>query len=143
MKITTAWLKKRNACKDGVIWFNEKIGKPIDHMTLLKLGMRAKQYDYANWFICQIMKRKQRIQYAIYSVEQVIDIFEKYYPKDDRPRKAIEAAKAVLKKDSKKNRAAAEAAADAAYAAADAADAAMKKKILEYGIKLLKSGATE
>ena len=61
------------------------------------------------------------IKLAIYAAELVIDIYEKQYSKDDRPRKAIEAAKKYLKKPTAD---AAYAARDAAYAADAAADAA-------------------
>lgn len=50
---------------------------------------------------------------------------------DDRPRKAIEAARKCIKRNTKKNR-------KAAYSAYSAAKRAMQKKILKYGIKLLK-----
>ena len=59
--------------------------------------------------------------YAIYAAEQVIGIFEKKYPIDKRPRKAIEAAKAYLKRPCAETKKAAYAAAYAAYAAAYAA----------------------
>ena len=112
------------------------------------------------------MTKKQYVAYAIFAAEQVIDIYEKQYPIDDRPRMAIEAAKKVLKRDTKKNRAhaayaayaayaacahaahaanAANAAADAAYADAYAAYAAYARKktqeaILNYGLHLIKGG---
>jgi predicted lipid-binding transport protein (Tim44 family) len=57
----------------------------------------------------------------------VLPIFEKAYPKDDRPRKAIEAARAYALNPSKETAYAAHAAAraaDVAYAAAPAAAAA-------------------
>lgn len=47
----------------------------------------------------------------------MIDIFEKGHPNDDRPRKAIEAAKEWLKNPTEENRKAAEAAWAAAAAA--------------------------
>jgi hypothetical protein len=68
--------------------------------------------------------KKDSVAFAIYAAELVIDIYEKKYPGDKRPRQAIEAAKKVLKSDTKKNRNAAYAAAYAAYAADAAADAA-------------------
>ena len=37
--------------------------------------------------------KKDSVELAIFSAELVIDIYEKKYPNDDRPRKAIEAAK--------------------------------------------------
>ena len=71
-------------------------------------------------------KKEDSVELAIFSAELVIDIFEKKYPKDDRPRKAIEAAKAYLVaiKSGNKKAAAAAAAADAARAAYAAARAA-------------------
>ena len=100
------------------------------------------------WFITRVMTKKQAVQYAVFAAEQVIDIYERKYPDDQRPRKAIEAAKEYLKSPSIKNKkAAAAGAADAAYGAAGAAAAGyaysayerrkMKAKILKYGIGLL------
>jgi len=73
--------------------------------------------------------RKQNIKLAIYSAELVLHLFEKKYPQDKRPRKAIAAAKKCLKSNTEENRSAAAHAADAAahassaafYASADAA----------------------
>jgi len=62
--------------------------------------------------------KEDSVSLAIFAAELVIDIYEKKYPNDDRPRKAIEAAKNYLKNPS----ASAASAADAA--AASAADAA-------------------
>ena len=64
--------------------------------------------------------KKDNVALAIYSAELVLENYEKIYPNDNRPRKAIEAAKKVLKIDNVKNRAAAEAAAWAAWSAAEA-----------------------
>ena len=65
--------------------------------------------------------KKDSLKFAIYSAELVLKTFEDKYPTDKRPREAIEAAKKVLFKDTKKNRDAAYAAAYAAHAAAYAA----------------------
>ncbi len=90
------------------------------------------------------MTYKQYVSYAVFAAEQVLDIFENKYPDDKRPRKAIQAAKKCIKNPSKENKKAADVYAAAyADAYADAAAAAAKKKmqikILEYGIKLLKT----
>jgi hypothetical protein len=80
-------------------------------------------------------QKKDSVALAIYAAELVIDIYEKQYPNDDRPRKAIEAAKAWTKHPTEKNvKAAAKAVAEwnaeweaakaAAWAAAKAAAAA-------------------
>ena len=101
-----------------------------------------------------MMKRQQSLRYAIYTARQVLDIFEKIYPDDKRPREAINAAFKCLESDTKKNRQLAAAyAASAAADAADAADAAyayaayaaserkkIQLKILRYGLEILKKG---
>ena len=135
--ITQAWLKGKGACEEALQeWNNEK-----DHETITTLQRLIKKNpSWANWLIVRVMTRPQYLRYAIYAAEEVIDIYERKYPKDKRPRKAIEAAKICLKRDSKKNHAAADAAAYAAADAAFAAFAAFKKmqiKILNYGMKLI------
>ena len=142
MKITNEWLAKVSACGNCKKWFTaqtETNGKKV----VQKLVTETK-LDWANWLVVRLLNRKEKIRYAIFAAEQVIDMFEEKYPNDKLPRIAIDAAKAVLEHDTKANRAAASAAADAAaYAAADAAAsaaayaAAMKQKIIEYGITLI------
>lgn len=73
--------------------------------------------------------KKDSVFLAIFASELVLDNFEKKYPNDKRPRKAIEAAKKVLKNNTEKNRSAAESAAwsaerNAASAARSAARSA-------------------
>lgn len=162
MKITKEWLFKKNVCLDGLEWFINQDER--DSIIVVNKLMDNKKYDWANWLIARLMTRRQRIQYAIYSAEQVIDIFEKKFPKDKRPRQAIDAAKTVLKHDNKRNRAAAAYAAtaydDSTYAAATAAYVAaayasrpyasyvsyastnakeiMQIQLLNYGLSLLK-----
>jgi hypothetical protein len=82
--------------------------------------------EWANWTAVRLMTHDQQIRYAIFSAELVIKIYEDKYPNNDRPRKAIEAAKTYLKDKTEGNKNAAAHAADAADAAyaADAADAA-------------------
>ena len=66
---------------------------------------------------------KDSVELAIYSAEQVINIYESEYPNDNRPRDAIKAARQYLQYPTKKSADAANAADAAAYAAADAANA--------------------
>ncbi len=97
---------------------SQKEDKPIKCIEKL---IKIKRYNDANWLIAKLMNYSQRVEYAVYAADQVIDIFEKKYPNDDRPRKAIEAARRCIKNPSKKNKAAdATAAAAAAYTATDA-----------------------
>ena len=186
MKISEKWLAKQDACSSGVEWFKSQ--KETDGGTLVKT-LVPEHSDWADWLIAHLLSRKQKIQYAIFAAEQVIGIYEKKYPKDDRPRKAIVAAKTYLHKPNAVNKKAAYAAsraaayaasraaayayaahaayaaayAYAAYAAADAAaayaayaayaasdaasdaayaaaHAAMKMRIILYGVSLLERG---
>ena len=157
MKITEKLLRiDYHACDSGYQWWLDK-GKPSDGIPTLKTLIKEDHNDWANWLIVRLMTRENKIKYAVYTAEQVISIYEKKYPNDDRPRKAIQAAKNYLKVKSVKNKkadaayaadayaaytAAAAAAYADAYAAAAAADAAaerkkMQIKILKYGMKLI------
>jgi ribosomal protein S20 len=133
-EITKEWLNENGACSDGTSWFNGQ-NETAAKTVLLEL-LKQDHFDWANWTIVRLMTHEQKIKYAIYSAEKVLSIYEEKYPENKAPHNAIKAAKACLKNPSEGNRAAAYAAANAAYAAADAADA-MKKQIIEYGIKLI------
>jgi len=89
-------------------------------------GKSLKQSDKECWSEMRIKNayrwtKKDSVALSIYSAELVLTNFEKIYPDDDRPRKALEAAKKVLKNDNKKNRSAAESAGSAAESAAESA----------------------
>jgi hypothetical protein len=146
IKITKKFLKDKNACEDGYDWYLKQ--KTTDAEILSKLLISEEKFQWLSWAITRLMTDEQQFRSTIYAAEQVIDIFEKKYPEDKRPRKVILAAKKYLKNPSEKNKNAAYVAYadayDAAYDAdADAAYAARKKmrlKICKHGIKLLKKG---
>ena len=92
-------------------------------------GKHLKQDDKQCWSEMRVVKayrweKPDSVAMAIYAAELVIGEYEKRYPDDKRPRRAIEAAKAWLENPTEENRAAAKAAASAAYAAYAAASAA-------------------
>jgi hypothetical protein len=123
MKITKEWLKGKRACKEGFDWWEKHAEANVKKLALRLVN--ENHFDWANWMLTRIFDKTQNIKYAIFAAEQAIGIYEKDYPKDDRPRKAIEAAKDYLKKSNDYAANAADAAANAAaYAAAYAADAA-------------------
>jgi len=122
VKITEDFLQQKSACGEGVKWFiNQKETEDIKVVAKL---IKEDSLDWANWLIARCMKYKQYVSYAVFAAEQVIDIYEKKYPDNKAPRKAIEAAKKCIETPSKANKKAAYAAANAAYAAANAAYAA-------------------
>ena len=141
------------------------LGSKLTIEEIINTMMKHNSHADAYWLIVRFMSHVEKVLYAIFAAEQVLGIYEKKYPEDGRPRKAIEAAKAWIKNPFEETKkaayaadaaaraaahaayAAADAAADAvadaaAYAAADAADAAANKrlqeKILNFGIELIK-----
>jgi len=125
-KVTTKFLENNNACSGGFRWWDANCKGLSTEDQLLKLvNYRA---DWANWLMSRLLNRKDKIRYAVFAAELVINIYEKEHPNNKAPRKAIEAAKEVIKRDTQSNRNnaayAAYAAAYAAYAADAAADAA-------------------
>lgn len=136
MLITKKWLQEKSACPCGVKWFLAQ--KETDAVEVLEKLISENQLRWANWTIVRVMNYKQYVSYAVFAAEQVLDIYEKKYPDNKRPRKAIEAAKRCIENPSEENK---NAAATTDYAVTDyyaAAADALRKKILEYGIKLLK-----
>src|SRR3990167_1656094 len=118
MDITVELLRKHGACPEAVEWLRAQ--KTTDHEKLLSLAIRDGKYHWANWLTVRLLNRNQKIQYAVFAAEQVLDIFEKRYPEDKRPRKAIESAKGMLKNDTEENRKSAAFASFAAFAASSA-----------------------
>ena len=119
-KITIEWLVSKNACHDGLDWFVEQ-GKEVEPIPLLYLLIKKKKLDWANWLVVRVMDYSQYVSYAVFAAELVIDIFEKEFPDDKRPRTAIEAAKKCIKNPSDENKKEAVNAARAAYWVADRA----------------------
>ena len=125
MEITKEWMENNKACQAGIDWvLNQKETDPIKLIKIAIKSNEEKILNYANWGICRVFNKIQKIKYAIYAARQVLHIFENEYPDDDRPRKAIKSAENYI--CDRNNSAAAHAyAADAAYDAAyDAAHSA-------------------
>ena len=130
MKITVAVLKKWGACEEGI----ERFGKKSMMLEKMILKLKEKKrYDWIWWTMRHTLDKTQSVKVAIYAAESVIDIFERKYPNDKRPRKAIKAAKAWLKNPCEQT------AARAAEAeAATWADSTKADLIVDYYIKILR-----
>lgn len=122
MIITTDWLKEHNACSEGMDWFSMQ--SETDGRAVMESLISAGKIEWANWLITRMLDRKCRIRYAVFAAEQVLDIFEKQYHDNKRPKIAIESARLVLKNDTPETRAAAKDAGESAEAAGAAAWAA-------------------
>ena len=120
-KICNEWLKqkffiKHEACSEAMEWMEkDKI------TTEAQVWAKCNRGDWMIWTLRKAgkMDKPTSVRIAIECAKHVLKIFEKKYPKDKRPRKAIEAASAWLENPSEKTRADAADAA-AAYAAVDA-----------------------
>ena len=118
MNITTEWLQQNNACEDGLTWFLGQNATCLD--TIIPKLLNKGHFDWANWTLTHAMTHRQQVQYALFAAEQVIELYEKQYPGDDRPRNAIESAKHFVATGNKGTaRAASAAASHAATCATD------------------------
>jgi len=109
MKITKELLRRWGLLEYNTRWCDNY--KETDGLKLVKVLIEDNQLSWANWLISHLMNYEQRVSYAVFAAEQVIDLYEEKYPNDKRPREAIEAAKKCIENPSKENK-------DAAYAAA-------------------------
>jgi len=129
MKLSLEILKSKNTCRQGLEWYEKNPSDTVE-VCVDKLISETDtncpdRLNWASWLLTRMFTKEQNVKYAIFAAKQVIGIYEKKYPNDKRPRKAIEAAKEYLKNTSDKNKKAAYAAAAyAAYAANAAAYAA-------------------
>ncbi len=147
-QITTEFLKSLNACQSGINLVATYPDK--DHEAVIRRLVADDHWDYANWLLPRLMDYRGYVSYAVYAAELVLPIWEKKYPDDKRPHKAIEAAKRCIDDPSKKNKEVAAAAVAAWVAAKEAAEAAraawanpaetekIKSKIIEKGLEILK-----
>lgn len=122
MNITLEFLKEHDACSAGMKYVTEKGYIGLDRIEFINRLISDDKLEWANWLIVLTMTYKQYVSYAVFAAEQVINIFEKKYPEDKRPRNAIEAAKRCIGDNSEENRYTAAYTASAAHAAARAAD---------------------
>lgn len=97
MKITEEFLLANDACLEGIEFVKSQKLVGLDDVAFLDKLIELDKSKWANWLMVRVLPTLDKVRYAIYASEQVIDIFEKEYPDDDRPRKAIESAKGYIK----------------------------------------------
>jgi len=121
MMFNDKWVEEKKPCKEGLAFLNKQTDKSA--VSVINALVVAKQYDWADWALTRSFTKRQNVMFAIYAAEQVIDIFEKEYAEDKRPRASIETAKRWLTGEATEAecRVAADAAYYAAYASAYAA----------------------
>jgi len=118
MKLTKDWFKQQGMNSNGLDWVHTQFSDEIVELEATEIINRlitqekeiAERYKnsiypenslkWANWIICEVFSEEQRIKYAIFAAEQVIDIHEEQYPDDSRPRNAIRVAREYLEDQS-------------------------------------------
>ena len=120
MELTKQILENHRACSEGMEWYisNDEPASVEETIEKLLASDEHEKFGWSNWLLSRVLPLDDKIRYAIFAAELVIDIFEKEFPEDKRPRNAIESAREYL---SNKDVAAADEACAAAYAAAYAA----------------------
>jgi hypothetical protein len=122
------------ACENG-LHASKKVYEAFSYIQgeiLAKVEVKGKKDEqddkaaYSDMRIVEAYKwtKKDSVALSIFAAELCLKEFEKLYPKDKRPRNAIEAARAVLTHDTAKNRSAAWSARSAAWSARSAAESA-------------------
>jgi len=89
MKTPITHLSDLSACREAVDWVKSTKCRSLESAWL--------KCERADWLLWYVGKK------AGPCAELVLPIFEKEYPKDDRPRKAIEAARAFTSGRMKKS----------------------------------------
>ena len=122
MKTPISHLSDLSACREATDWVKSTKCKSLESAWL-----KCERVDWMLWYVGKKAgpvgseSRIKLVLIACECAELVLPIFEKEYPKDDRPRKAIEAARAYALKPSEETRVAANAAANAAAPASSLA----------------------
>lgn len=86
----------------GCYWYDELMEcsfmKGKGNITLKEILKSEIPLKDKYWFVCKkLLTKKQNVKLAIGVATLVLHLFEERYQKDNRPRKAIEAAKKYFK----------------------------------------------
>ena len=106
------FLIENGACEECYAWAQTQTDR--GHAAFLRAAAEE-NFSYFTWCVKKSFDKHQSVEFAVYCAELALPIFERKFPDDERPRKAIAAARAAAADD---------AAAASAYSAAYAYDAA-------------------
>ena len=115
MTYDNEFLAGNKACEEGYKWAQTQTDR--SHEAFLRAAAEE-NFGYFTWCLTHTFNAPQSVEFAVFCAELVLPIFERKFPADERPRKAIAAAAADAAY------AASRAAADEAYAAAYEAEEA-------------------
>ena len=118
MKLTRQNILDLNPCREGLVFARSH------DFDAVKIYQTCPRGDWLIWLLrrTNTITKPQAVLMAVTCAEHVLEIFEKKYPGEKRPRLAIDSVKNWLANPTDENRKTCRIAADAAaYAAADAA----------------------
>lgn len=145
MKISVKSLEKMKACSEGIRLFESVYGSSEVGAVEALLEVAKEEPKYSVWWLTKTFTKPENVELVIFTARMGLPIFEEEIPKDDRPRKAIEAAEKWLdnpteEKELTAYRAASSSAYAAAYVAASSSPSAYTEtynKIISKGIEIL------
>ena len=119
MKLTKQNILDLNPCREGLVFARSH------DFDAVKIHQTCPRGDWLIWLLrrTNTITKPQAVLLAVTCAEHVLEIFEKKYPGDKRPRLAIDSVKNWLANPTEENREACRIAADAAARAADDATA--------------------
>jgi len=126
MELTKQVLENYRTCNEGMLWYisNDEPDSVEETIEKLLSSDECEKFIWSNWLLSRVLPTDDKIRYAIFAAELVLDIFEKEFPEDKRPRNAIESARGYLLHKDVTAAGAARDAANASYAASYAASRA-------------------
>jgi len=92
MKITKRWLEDKDACYEGVKWYEENNLTLIEHTELVNMLVDEGESCWTFWLISELLASSRNTMWACNSARLVLPIFEAENPDDNSARKCIECA---------------------------------------------------
>ena len=114
--ITLRDLKAMEACNKAIEWFKTQNDVSVPGLVNALVAYdENEKYAWANRLLLKVLNKQNRVQYTLFAAEPVLYALEREYPGDQRPRKAIEAAKVYVNNPTEENRLSTLSAAKAVY----------------------------
>ena len=98
MELTKQILENHRACSEGMEWYisNDEPASVEETIEKLLASDEHEKFGWSNWLLSRVLPLDDKIRYAIFAAELALDIFEKEFPEDKRPRNAIKSAREYL-----------------------------------------------
>jgi hypothetical protein len=93
MIITAEILSRLQVCVGSRLDFAKHLPPETELSDVIDRLISEKRFDWANALVTKLMTSDLKTQYEIYAAEQVIYIYKKKYPDDERIQNVLNAAK--------------------------------------------------